>query len=104
MYIQLGTGLVLAAFAASVVLVFDRRDRVAPIIAVIASGLSAAIVLGIVSISSTKFRIDLILPAVLVVAAAVCWGRAAAKATVTAAAVVFVIGLIQVLGALRVVG
>lgn len=100
MDLQLGTILIVSALIGSLVLFFERGGRVVPVIALIAAGIEALHHFDVVSLSSGKFRIDVILPALLVLAGGVCWSRTSTKSTITAATVVFAVGALQLLGAL----
>ena len=102
MAIDFGTALSVAALAASVTLVLDREDRLFPVVALIASTIQALIVLGIISLSSERFRIDVILPAVLVLAGIFCWARSAKKPSITAGTVLLAVASIELLFALRI--
>ncbi len=102
MHFAFGHALVIAAFVASVWLVLEKGDRLFPVLAAVASGLEALIAFGIVSLSVASYRIDVILPALLFVAAAVCWTRSSNKPTVTAATAATLIGAIQLLQAVHV--
>lgn len=104
MHVELATLLITSAVISALVLALHRGDRILPIVAVIASGIAAAIHFGLLSLSVAKFRIDVILPALLVIAGAVCWARATTKSTITAATVLFAVGAIQLGAALRLVG
>lgn len=104
MHIQLATALIVTASLGSVVLVLNRGDRIFPVVALLASALMALMHFDLVSVSSGKFRIDVILPAVLTMAGAVCWARSSTKPTNTASTLVLVVALVMLLGALRVVG
>ena len=97
MHFGLGHSLVVIALAASLWLVFQGGDRLFPVLAVVASGIEAAIGFGIMSISVAKYRIDVILPALLVIAAVMCWTRASAKGAVTAATCAALVGAVQLL-------
>jgi hypothetical protein len=101
MHVQFGTAMVVGALIASIVLLFERGDRLFPVIAAVAAGIEALIVFKIIALSSGKFRIDIILPALLTFAGAVSWSRLSTKSTVTAATVVTLIGLMQLLLAIR---
>lgn len=94
--------LVIIALAASIWLVMQSSNRLFPMLAVVASGLEVLIAFGVISLSIAKYRIDVILPALLVVAAGVCWARVTTKGTITAATAATLIGAIQLLGALHV--
>jgi uncharacterized membrane protein YjjP (DUF1212 family) len=103
MHIDFGTGLVVSALLASIVLAILPGDRLVPAIALIASSIAALIDFRIIQLSSTKFRIDVILPAVMTLSGAICWSRSQTKSTITAATVVTIVGLIMLLTALRLV-
>jgi hypothetical protein len=104
MHIELGTALIVTALASSIVLVLNRGDRIFPVVALLASGLAALIHFDIISLSSGKFRIDVILPALLTVAGGVCWARSSTKSTNTASTLVLVVGILQLFAALRILG
>jgi hypothetical protein len=101
MHVSLGHALVVAALVASVFLVLERGDRLFPIIALVASGLEALIVYDVISLSARSVRIDVILPAILLLAGGVCWARATTKTPITAASVATLVAAIQLAGALR---
>lgn len=102
MHFGFGHSLVIGALVATVLLVLQGGDRLWPALATIAAALEALIVFNIISLSSAKFRIDVILPSLLLVAAGVCWVRVSTKTAITAATAATLIGAIQVLLALRV--
>jgi hypothetical protein len=102
MHFNLDTALVVTALVGAIVLILHRDDRLFPVIAGVAAGLEALMVFHIISLSSGKFRIDVILPALLVLAGGLSWSRSTTKPTVTAATAVTLAGLIQLLAALRV--
>ena len=102
MHFDFGTALVVAALAGSLVLVVHRDDRLFPIIAAVAAGLEALIAFHVISLSSGKFRTDVVLPAVLLIAGLVCWSRTSTKPTITAATVVALVAAIQLVSALGV--
>jgi hypothetical protein len=104
MHIEIGTLMILSALISALVLALNRGDRIVPIVAVIAAGLAAAIHFGVLSLSLAKFRIDVILPAIFVVTGGICWARSTAKGSTTAATVLFAVGTILVLGAVRLIG
>jgi hypothetical protein len=72
MHIELGTLMIGSALVASLVLVLDRGNRIIPVVAVVAAGLAAAIHFGVLSLAVAKFRIDVVLPALFVIAGGVC--------------------------------
>lgn len=102
MHFNLTTVVIAMALAASVYLLLNKSDRMFPTIAVVISGIWLMLVLGVMSLSLAKLKIDVILPAVLVVSGAICWARSAEKGTVTASSVLTLIGAIQLLSALRI--
>jgi hypothetical protein len=104
MHVQLATALVIVALISSVLLVLNRGDKMFPVVAIIASGIVALIAFGIIELSVSKFRIDVILPAVITLAGGVCWMRATDKTTISAAVALSLAGLTMVCSALGVVG
>jgi uncharacterized membrane protein len=101
MHVHFGTALVVTALVCAIVLLLERGDRIFPVIAAAAAGLEALIQFDIISLSSGKFRIDVILPALLVIAMGVSWARNSTKSTITAATAGFAAGVIQLAFALR---
>jgi hypothetical protein len=101
MHVSSGTALVVVALVSSIVLLLNKSDRLFPLIATVVAGIEAALVFGVMSLSLAKFRIDVILPALLLVAGAVCWSRSSGKSNTTAATLVTMVGLLQLLMALR---
>ena len=104
MHFNLGTVLILTTFCASVYLLLNNSDRMFPTLAVLASGIQLLMAFGLMTLTLAKFRVDVILPAVLVVAGLVCWSRMSTKGTITAATIVTLMGATQLLGALRILG
>jgi hypothetical protein len=103
MHVDFGTGLITSALIASVVLAMKPAGgRLVPAIGLVAASIAALIDYRIIQLSSTKFRIDVILPAVLAVTGGITWSRSSTKSTVTAATVLTIAGLILLLSALRV--
>jgi len=102
MSIDFATALVVCALLASIALVVGGGNRLIPAIALIVCAIEALIAFRAIQISSSKIRIDAILPAVLAVTGAVCWSRAAAKTAVSAATVITIVGVIQLLLAIHV--
>lgn len=96
------TVLILATLVSSVYLLLQKTDRMFPTVAVIASGVELLLSWGLMSLSLAKFRVDVILPALLVVAGVVCWGKSSTKGTISASTLVTVVGAIQLLLALRI--
>jgi len=101
MHAHTDTVLVVVALVSSIVLLLEKSERTIPLVAVIASGVEALLVFGVMSLSLAKFRIDVILPALLVLAGAISWARASGKHAITAGALVTFVGALQLAGALR---
>lgn len=104
MSFNFATVLIIATFVSSIYLLLNKSDRTFPLLATIASGIELLLATGLMSLSLAKFRIDVILPAILVVAGVACWGKESSKGTITASTVVTVIGAMQLLLALRILG
>ncbi|TMQ03251.1 MAG: hypothetical protein E6J90_08760 [Deltaproteobacteria bacterium] len=100
MTIDFGTALVVCALIASVILVLQGGERLIPLIALVACAIEALIEFHVIRLSSPKIRIDAILPAVICVTGGIAWARSTTKAAITAATVVALAGLIQLLFAL----
>src|SRR4051812_28510371 len=101
MHLSTTTITIVAAFACSLYVLFQTPNKLFPGIATLASGVELLLVMGIMSLSLAKFRVDVILPALLAVAGVACWGKSSTKGVITAATVVAVIGTMQLLLALR---
>lgn len=99
MHLTYATSLVIIALISSVVLAMGRGDRIFPVVAVLTSALEALIAFDAVTISVRSFRIDVVLPALLVLAGLVCWARLSTKGQVTAATLVSAVGILQLLAA-----
>ncbi|HEY1557122.1 MAG TPA: hypothetical protein VGF94_19940 [Kofleriaceae bacterium] len=97
MHVSFGHALVGSALVASIVLLLHREDRLFPALALVASGLEALMVFHVIELSSGKLRIDAILPALLMIAGAVCWARDDTKPSITAATVATLVGALQLL-------
>ena len=102
MHFNLGTALIGTALAAAIYLLLNKSDRMFPTIAVIAAGIELLLVMGVMSLSLNKFRIDVILPGLLAVSGVLCWLRSSEKGTITAATALALIGAMQLLLALHV--
>src|SRR5436190_24027077 len=101
MHIDFGTGLVISALIGAIILVMTPGERLVPIIALVTAAIAALIDFRVIQISSAKIRIDVILPAILTLAGAICWSRSGAKSATTAATVVTLAALIMLLSALH---
>jgi hypothetical protein len=102
MTIHFGTALAVCALLASLTLAFNGGGRLLPVIALVACALQVLIAFRIIQLSSSKVRVDVILPAILVLTGGICWSRSATKSTITGATVVTMVGLIQLLLAIHV--
>ncbi|HEY5921929.1 MAG TPA: hypothetical protein VIV11_09680 [Kofleriaceae bacterium] len=102
MNFNMTTVLVIMTLCAAIYLLMHKSDRMWPTIAVIAAGIQALVVFGLMSLSLAKFRIDVILPAVLVVAGVICWMKESTKGTITAATLIALIAGMELLGALNI--
>jgi len=101
MHFNFATVLIAVAFAVSIYLLLNKSDRMFPTIATIASGLELLLAMHLMSLSLAKFRIDVILPGLLVVCGAICWGRSSEKGNITSSTALLLIGAIQLLFALH---
>ncbi len=104
MHIHTGTALIVVALVSSIVLLLEKSERTISLIAVIASGVETLLAFGLMSLSLAKFRIDVILPALLAVSGVVAWARSSTKHAITAAALVTVVGALQLGEALHLLG
>jgi len=102
MTIDFNTALVVCALLASIALVLGDGNRLVPMIALVACALEALLAFHVIQLSSAKFRIDVILPAVLLVTGGICWSRSSSKSAITASTVIVIVGLIQLLHAIHV--
>lgn len=100
MHFDLGTVLAITTLLASLVLM--KTDRMFALLALAAAAVQTLMALGIMTLTLAKFRIDVILPAILAVSGAVCWSKVATKSAVTAATIVTLLGSVELLLALRV--
>jgi hypothetical protein len=101
MNLDFHTALVACALVAAVILVLRGGERLIPVIALVTCAIEALIVFHVIQLSSPRIRIDVILPAVLVVTGGIAWARSAGKSAVTASTVITLVGLIQLLLAIH---
>ena len=66
------------------------------------AGIEALLAFGLMSLSLAKFRIDVILPALLLIAGAIAWARSSGKHAITAGTLVTLVGALQLAAALHV--
>lgn len=100
MTFHLTNALIVSGLVGAILLLLQGGDRLFPMVAVITTLLQTLIVFGVMQLSLAKYRIDVILPGLLVLAAAICWSRASAKTATTAATVVLFSGVLQLLFAI----
>ena len=99
---DLHTALVVIAFASAALLLAQSSERLFAGLAFIAAGVEVLLVFHLMTLSVAKLRIDVILPALLVVGGGMAWYRTTEKSHVTASTLITVVGLMQLLEALRV--
>lgn len=87
----------IAALAAAIVLLFHGPGRIPALFAALAAGLELLLATGAISLHTGGFPVRLVLAAVLLVAGAIAYVRVTAKVAVSAATVVALVGLLQVL-------
>jgi uncharacterized membrane protein YjjP (DUF1212 family) len=102
MHFNMATVLVITTLCSSIYLLMNNGDRMFPTLAVIASGVQTLLAFGLMSLSLAKFRVDAILPAILIIAGIVCWMRVSTKGTITASTLITLIAGVELLGALRI--
>ena len=102
MHFNMPTVLVITTFCAALYLLLNKSDRMFPTLAVIASGVQLLMLFGLMSLTLAKYRIDVILPVLLLVAGIVCWFRVSTKGTTTASTLITLIATMELLGALRI--
>jgi hypothetical protein len=101
MHLNMSTITIGLAFAASLFLFFKETNRLFPTLAALASGVELLLALGVMSLTLSKYKIDVILPALLAVAGVACWTKVSSKGGVTAATIAALIGTMQLLLALH---
>jgi hypothetical protein len=98
---QLTTALAATALVSSVLLL-SFHPLVLPVAALAVSGLELALLLGLVTFSIAGVSVPLVLGGVLVILGALMLARTSARREVMAATAITLVGLIQVLTALRI--
>jgi hypothetical protein len=96
---NLHLALALCGLAASAVLLVGQAGRTPGLVALLASGLEVARSLGLVHLSVASVPLGLVLGLLLAVPGLLAWLKASAKAQVSAAAVVCLVGVLQVVAA-----
>jgi hypothetical protein len=90
--------LILAAVAASAVLLSKLSSRTIALVALIASGVQALLVFGLLRMAVVGVNLGLILAITLLAVGGVAWSRSGGKPAITAATVVALVGALQLLG------
>lgn len=93
--------LAVAALAASIVLLFSAVGRALAVVGLVASGLEVAMALGAIRLHLAGVPLGLVLGLALALPGLVAWLRAASKAAVSAAAILALAGILQVVVAVR---
>jgi hypothetical protein len=92
----LHVALAVAALAASAVLLFSAVGRPLAVVALVASGLEVAMALGALRLHVAGIPLALVLGLGLALPGLLGWLRASSKGAVSAAAVVALVGILQV--------
>jgi len=97
---SLHVALVVAALVASLALFLTASSRVLAIVALVASGVEAAMALGLIHLSVARLPLGLVLGFALAVPGVLLWMRSSGKTAVSAAVVVALVGALQVAASL----
>ena len=97
---SLHLALAVSALAASFALFFSAGSRALATIALVASGLEVAMAFGLLHLSVARLPLGLVLGIALVVPGVLAWLRSSAKAATSAAAIIALVGGLQVLSGL----
>lgn len=97
----LHVALAVAALAASVVLFFSTVGRALAVIGLAASGLEVAMALGALRLHVAGVPLGLALGLALALPGLLAWLRASSKAAVSAAAILSLVGVLQVVVSVR---
>jgi hypothetical protein len=92
--------LAVAALAASAALFLSASSRALATIALVAAGLEVAMAFGVIRFAVAGVPLGLVLGIALAIPGALAWLRASAKAAISAAAIVALAGVLQVLSAI----
>ncbi|HZY03515.1 MAG TPA: hypothetical protein VFF02_08435 [Anaeromyxobacteraceae bacterium] len=98
---NVANALALAALVASGFLLLGSAARLPAVFATAAAGLEVLIAYGVLHLSVSNFPISLVLAAVLLAAGVLAYLRVHVKAAVSAATIVVLVGIIQVLRGLK---
>lgn len=97
-----GTALVVAALAGAILALIYHRERLFPTLALVAAGVELLMAMKILTIGVKGLPLALILGGILVVAGGVTWFRSSVKLAITGATATTLVGLLQVLVALKI--
>jgi len=97
----LHVALAVAALACSAILLFAQVARPVAFVALVASALEVAMAFGVLRIHAAGVPLGLVLGLVLAVTGLLAWLRSTAKTAITAAAVVALVGVLQVVVAVQ---
>ena len=92
----LHVALAVSALAASVLLVASSQHRVLPVVALVAAAVETAVAFGYLRIAVSGLPLGLLLGLALALPGLVGWLRATAKGSISAAALVAFMGVLQV--------
>lgn len=95
----MATVMVFAALSASILLFLRTRPRLLPIVALVASGAQALVLLMVVSLGGTGLPLGLLLGGALAASGVLLYLRVSSKQLVAAATVVALVGGLEVLSA-----
>lgn len=102
MHLSYSTLPIAAAAAASLYLLLQSGDgRKYATVAFIVAAFQLLLAFRIITFSIVSFRLDVIFGAVLAITGGLCWGKCSSKGGVTAATIVMLVGVMQLLVALR---
>ncbi len=92
--------MVLAGLAGAILTLLYHRERLFPLIAIVAAGVETLMVFDIINISVKAISLWLVLGAALAVTGGVIWARSGTKLATTGATALFLVGVVQVISAL----
>jgi hypothetical protein len=94
--------MVVVALASSALLLAQSSERLFAGIAFVAAAIEALLTFKVMTLSLSSIRLDIVLPALLVVGGGMAWYRTTAKSHVTAGTIITLVGLLQLLEATHV--
>lgn len=93
--------LAIAALVCSILLAVQLQSKLFPIVAAVVAAIEVLIAFGIVRLSIDGIPLGLVLAVALAVAGALSWAKTQGKIHVSAAALVAIVGVMQVLTAVN---